>query len=350
MKKWIAAMCAVLCLCFAGTTVLAQSTDSPDTYTIETANINFTFSPDGDWYILTRDNLEGNDFVTDYDQDSASLLANMQDNNIYFDAFDRNISCELVISSASSIYPRTMRDLHRMNLDDMVDQMLDLDDLKDAGVQMKDYALETVGDREYLRLDFTRNSSGQTFFVRQYNTVISGHVTSFTMTSYSGEALDGAMTAVLTDVLFTVQYTGAPEWLPTLLAVAIFVVLIAAIVLLAVHFSKKKRQRQAAVTAIYGAPVMQPMAGQAYQPPRVPYGELNSAPSAPPMVGQQPYQPYAPYGQQNGVPTADPSDASAKGSAEMQSEANEHRDHCCACGAPLKPGSHFCEQCGMRND
>ena len=71
-KKLIAAACAVLCLCFAGTTALAQG-EPRNNYTIEEANLSFTFSQD-DWYVLTRDNLENNDFVIDYDQDADELL------------------------------------------------------------------------------------------------------------------------------------------------------------------------------------------------------------------------------------------------------------------------------------
>ena len=84
MKKLIAAACAFLCLCFAGATVFAQDELSPNTYTVGDADLSFFFQPEGEWYVLTRDNLENNDFVTDYEQDADDLLSNMEENNIYF--------------------------------------------------------------------------------------------------------------------------------------------------------------------------------------------------------------------------------------------------------------------------
>ena len=354
MKRLVATACAVLCLCFAGTTALAQSGTQGD-YIIEEADLSFTFAQD-DWYVLTRDNLENNDFVVDYDQDADELLSNMESNNIYFDAFDRDITCELVISTAHVGYPRSMKTLHNMDLDEIVDQMLGLDELKNAGVQMNHYQLEMVGDQEYLRLDFTRNSDGGTLYGRQYTTVVGGHLTNFTLTSYTGGDLDGTMESVLTGLLVSVKYNGTPDWAIFAAVAAVFAVLIVVVVLLAVRHSKKKRERQAAVAAIYGG--VPPMPYGQRTPPYVPQPGV---PAAPPMTYGQQAPPYAP---QPGVPAAPPmtygqqmppyaprqSQPAAQISAEQRSEAEEHSGHCCACGAPLKPGSHFCEQCGMRND
>ncbi|MDD6174706.1 MAG: hypothetical protein PUC59_02950 [Firmicutes bacterium] len=361
MKKLIAAVCAALCLCFAGTAALAEDS-AQNTYTIEDAELSFTFAPEGDWYVLMRDNLEDNDFLFDYGQDADDLLSSLESGNIYFDAFDYDITCELVISSVYVGYPRSMKTLHSMDLDEIVDQMLGLEDLQDAGVRMNDYRLETVGGQEYLRLDFTRNADMETVYGRQYTTVVGGRIFNFTMTSYTGDELDSAMKVVLSDVLLSVQYTGGADWVAVAVVAAIFAVLVVLIVLLAVRHSKKKRERQAAVSALYGgvppmAPYGQPAQPYAPQPgvpsapPMAPYGQpaqpyapQPGVPSAPPMAPYgQPAQPYAP--QQN-VPPA----PAAERSAEQQGEAEEHSGHCCACGSPLKPGSHFCDQCGMRND
>lgn len=359
MKKLIAAACAFLCLCFAGATVFAQDELSPNTYTVGDADLSFFFQPEGEWYVLTRDNLENNDFVTDYEQDADDLLNNMEENNIYFDAFDHDITCELIISSMHVGYPRSMQSLHNMDLDDIVDQMLGMDELQDAGVTMHDYQLETVGGQEYLRLEFSRGDADGTFYGRQYTTVINGYITNFTLTAYTGEEVDSAMEAMMTELLTSVQYTGAPEWLFLLIPGVILLAAIFIVVLLLVRSSKKKRERQAAMAAMYGTgvPYAPPMAGQPYpQYPSQPFSQQNGVPTAPP-VNHQPYPQYQPFSQQPTAPQApvqtdenEPVDVRMQESAEQQGEDQQHQGHCCACGAPLKPGSHFCEQCGMRND
>ena len=348
MKKLIAAACAVLCLCFAGTTALAQG-EPRNNYTIEEANLSFTFSQD-DWYVLTRDNLENNDFVIDYDQDADELLDNMESSDIYFDAFDRDITCELTVANIYIGYPRSMKTLYSMDLDEIVDQMLDLDELKSAGVQMSDYRIEQVGGQEYLRLDFSRNSDGGVLYGRQYTTIVAGRMTNFTLTSYTGSSIDSAMEEILTDLLVSVKYDGAADWVILAAIAAVFAILIVVIVLLIRH-SRKKR----AAAAMYGS--VPPMVYGQQMPP---YAPQPGVPAAPPMAYGQQVPPYAPqpgvpaappaaYGQQVSPYAPQPISQVPQVSAEQQNEAEEHSGHCCACGAPLRPGSHFCEQCGMRN-
>lgn len=363
MKKLIAVICAVLCLCFAGTTAFAESEPDPNVYTIEDADLSFTFAPDGDWYILTRDNLDGNDYITDYEQDVEDTLSMLEESSIYFDAFDYDITCELIVSSVSVGYIRNMDILHSVDMDKVVDMILGTEELEESGMEISNCRLETLGEQEYLCFDFSYDMDGETFYGCQYTTVINGQLTNFMLTSYMGEEPDAEMTELIEGVVSSVEYNGVSDtvfMLFSLIPAVLIIGVIVLIVVLAVRSSKKKRERQAAQAAAYGVyPSTPPMTGQPYQP----YGQQTGAPTAPPM-NNQPYppygqqtpptygQPYQPYAPQTPAQPAQPEDADAadKGSAEYQAEAAQHRDHCCACGAPLKPGDIFCNQCGMRNN
>lgn len=330
MKRFLAAVCAVLCL---GLWVLSASAepDAPGSYTIEESQFSFTFAPEQGWYVLTQDNLEGNRFFDDFEADADEVLAGMQEGNIFLDALYEDCSHELIVSTVHLGFPRSMDFITSESVDKEFDRLFDRDELKANGMTVLDYDLETVGAEKYLVLDFSQESDGDLLYGRQYSTVTNGYLTNFTMISYTGEAPTEAMKAVAKKTVSTAVCTAATDLTVIAVIAGVFLLIVVAAVVIIIVCIKRKRRPAAHYAS--ASPYGQPYAPSA--PPMNPYAQPGT-PSAPPMnpYAQQPYFP------QQGVP--------AQQSTEQRREAQEHSDHCCACGAPLKPDDLFCNRCGMR--